>query len=596
MKDPGAVNRILRSAMQYASAGRYDDALRALRSEGEAALGHPAGRNILGGIYMEQGRFDEAVSAFERAAKAVLSFPEAHFNRGLALEKLGRRDEALSAFNRAIKQRRDYPQAYFSKGNVLNSLGRIDEAVAAFGEAVRIKPGFAEAHLARAASLGRQGNFIAALAAADQMIKALPRSAAAEVARATALRGLKRYEEALAAADRAIALDPKDAEAHAIRGFVLGDLLRIDEQMAALETAAELNPIRHLHSRAVALSEAGRAAEARDVYAEALRLAPDDPLIHHHSSLIRLFLGDFAGGFAEHEWRLKTPDFVGVRYQALAPPWTGEDVAGRSLLVYGEQGLGDAIQFARYLNPVVATGAKVSLIVPSPLRSLVRSSFSGIEVLAETKGATFDRQVSLVSLAHVFQTRLDTIPAEVPYLAADPALVDKWRARIGAEGFRIGVAWQGNPDLAADRFRSVDPKEFAPLAAISGVRLISLQAIHGLDRLDDLPPDIKIESFGDEIARNPEGVSEIAGLLHSLDLVVSVDSAIAHLAGALARPVFVALRKQPEWRWMEDRSDSPWYPTMKLFRQTDPFAWGDVYQAMAREVAARLSAGNGASR
>jgi tetratricopeptide (TPR) repeat protein len=584
MKDPAAVNRILRSAMQYATAGRYDDALRALRSEGEAALGHPVGRNILGGIYMEQGRFDEALRAFERAAKTLMSFPEAHFNRGLALEKLGRRDEALAAFDRAIKQRRDYPQAHFSKGNVLNSLGRIDEAVAAFGEAIRLKPGFAEAHLARAGALGRQGNFVAALAAAEAMIKALPRSAAAQVSRATALRGLKRYEEALAAGDAAIGLDPQDAEAHAIRGFVLGDLLRIDEQMAALETAARLDPLRHLHSRAVALSEAGRAAQARDVYAEAVRLAPDDPLIRYHASLIRLFLGDFAGGFAEHEWRLKTPDFVGGRYQALAPAWTGGDVAGKSLLVYGEQGLGDAIQFARYLKPVVAKGAKVSLIVPSPLRSLARSSFSGIDVLSETKGATFDLQVPLVSLAHVFRTRLDTIPADVPYLSADPALIDKWRARIGAEGFRVGVTWQGNPDHPNDRFRSIDPREFAPLAAIPGVRLISLQAIHGLDRLDDLPPDIKIESFGDEIARNPEGVSEIAGLLHSLDLVVSVDSAIAHLAGALARPVFVALRKQPEWRWMEDRSDSPWYPTMKLFRQADPFAWGDVYGAVAREV------------
>jgi tetratricopeptide (TPR) repeat protein len=583
VKDPAAVNRILRSAMQHATAGRYDEALRALRSQGEVALGHPVGRNILGGIHMEQGRFEEAVAAFERAAKAVLSFPEAHCNRGLALEKLGRRDEALAAFDRAIKQRRDYPLAHFSRGNVLNSLGRFDEAIAAFAEAIRLKPDFAEAHVSRAAALGRQGNFVAALAAADAMIKALPRSAAAQVSRATALRGLKRYEEALAAADAAIALDPKDAEAYAIRGFVLGDLLRVDEQMAALETAARLNPARHLHSRAVALSEAGRAAQARDVYAEAVRLAPDDPLIHYHASLIRLFLGDFEGGLAEHEWRLKTPEFYGARYATLAPPWAGEDIVGKSLLVYAEQGLGDAIQFARYLKPVAAKRAKVSLIVPPPLRSLARSSFAGIEILSEVKGARFDLQIPLVSLAHVFKTRLETVPAEVPYLSADPALIDKWRGRIGKEGFRIGVTWQGNPDHPSDRFRSIDPRELAPLAAIPGVRLISLQAVHGLDRLADLPSGLKIESL-DEVARNPEGVSEIAGLLHSLDLVVSIDSAIAHLAGALARPVFVALRKQPEWRWMEERSDSPWYPTMKLFRQTDPLAWGDVYGAIAQGV------------
>jgi tetratricopeptide (TPR) repeat protein len=621
MKDSNALNRIIGAAMQHATAGRYDQALRELRSEGEIALRHPIGRNILGGIYREQGNLDDALGAFERAAKAAPNFPEAHCNRGAVLQELGRLDEALAAFDKALLQRRKYPLAHFNRGNVLNALGRLDEAIAAYGEAVGLKADFVEAYLNRGVAQARNGNFAAALGDANRVLvfrsahseasilkaKALaelgraeeslavvdtilaraPESVPAQVARASALWKLGRHDEALGAVDKAIFAAPDAAEAHAVRGFILGDLLRRGEQMAALEAAIRCDPgnPRYRHSRAVALSEAGEAAEALVAYDEAVDLAPEDATIRYHRSLIRLYLADLEGGFAEHEWRLKKADFVGAKYLKLAPQWTGEDAAGKTILVYSEQGLGDAIQFVRYVRSIGEKDAAVHLLVPKPLRAIAAFSFPEIDIASGIEGkADFDFQVSLLSLAHVFKTRLDTIPAEGPYLHIDGERIKKWRGRVGERSFRIGVAWQGNPVHPSDRFRSMDPSAFAQLSAIPGVRLISLQAIHGIDKLDLLPAEVRIETFGDEIARNPDGILEIAALMENLDLVVTVDSAIAHLAGALGRPVWVALRAQPEWRWMAERGDSPWYPTMRLFRQADPLVWDDVFSAIAGEV------------
>jgi tetratricopeptide (TPR) repeat protein len=625
MKESAALNRIIGAAMQHAMAGRYDQALGALRSEGEIALRHPAGRNVLGGIYREQGKLVDALRAFERAAKAAPNFPEAHCNRGAVLQELGRLEEALAAFDKALLQRRDYPLAHFNRGNVLNALGRLDDAIAAYGEAVSLKADFAEAYLNRGSAHSRKGNYTAtledanralvfrsgdrealllkaktlaelgradeSLIVADALLKRLPEDVQTQIVRATALWKLGRYDEALAAADKVISLDADEAEGHAVRGFILGDLLRRGEQLIAIETAIRLDPDnpRHHHSRAVALSEAGQAAEALAEYDEAVRLAPDDATVRYHRSLMQLYLGDFENGFAEHEWRLKKPDFTGAKYLKLAPQWTGEDVAGKRILVFAEQGLGDAIQFIRYVGWIERTGAKVCLLVPAPLRDLAALSFPTTEIVSGVEGkAEFDFQISLVSLGHIFKTRLETIPADVPYLRADSERVEKWRLRLGDDGFRVGVAWQGNPIHPSDRFRSVDPSAFAPIAAIPDVRLVSVQAIHGLEKLETLPELVRIESFGDEIGSSPDGLSEIVALMENLDLVITVDSAIAHLAGALGRPVWVALRAQPEWRWMEGRSDSPWYPTMRLFRQTDPLAWDEVYAAMARAVATLL--------
>ncbi|MCR4282694.1 MAG: hypothetical protein NUV72_06680, partial [Bauldia sp.] len=279
--------------------------------------------------------------------------------------------------------------------------------------------------------------------------------------------------------------------------------------------------------------------------------------------------------------------------QALAPLWRGENLEGTKLLVYAEQGHGDTIQFTRYLPEIAERGGTLTLLVQEPLRRLYEANFPGIDVTRSLgMRSGFDYQISLMSLPFVFGTTLETIPQNVPYLHADPARAEKWRERIGVDGFRVGIAWQGNPTYGRDRDRSIRVGEFAPLTAVNGVRLISLQWSGGAEQLKSLPGGMRVETLGEEIENNPDGFREVAAVMANLDLLIMSDTGPAHLAGALGRPVWVALNDRPDWRWMRQGSASPWYPTMRLFRQKTTGDWPGVFAEMAEELR-RLVAARG---
>ena len=266
--------------------------------------------------------------------------------------------------------------------------------------------------------------------------------------------------------------------------------------------------------------------------------------------------------------------------------WRGPGPRGKRVLVLNDHGLGDTIQFFRYLPMMAAAGVDATFVCPPRLRRLLSSKAKARFADSPAgQGAQFDAQIAISSLPRAFGTRLETIPAAVPYLAAEPALRDIWRQRIGAEGFKIGVVWQGNPDPEADRARSMPLAALAPLAEIAGVRLISLQKGFGEEQLANLPPSMRVETLGENFDVGADGFIDTAAAMTCLDLVVTCDTSIAHLAGALALPVWVALKSDAEWRWMTERADSPWYPTMRLFRQSRRGVWADVFEAMASEVA-----------
>ena len=250
-----------------------------------------------------------------------------------------------------------------------------------------------------------------------------------------------------------------------------------------------------------------------------------------------------------------------------------------------DHGLGDTIQFFRYLPLMAAAGVDATFVCPPRLRRLLSSKAKVRFADSPPDGEPFDAQIAISSLPRAFGTRLDTIPAAVPYLAAEPALRDMWLKRIGAEGFKIGVVWQGNPDPEADRARSMPLTALAPLAEIAGVRLISLQKGAGEEQLSSLPPSMRVETLGADFDAGADAFVDTAAAMTCLDLIVTCDTSIAHLAGALAVPVWVALKSDAEWRWLTGRADSPWYPTMRLFRQTRRGVWSDVFEAMARELA-----------
>jgi len=558
--------------------GRLEEALkaeeRALRHRPDYAMAHYNRGNVL----KELGQLDEAITAYERALKQK-PFAEARLNRGTALAGKNRLVEALADFRQARALKPDLIGAYLGEARAHGKLGQYDEALAAIQAALAVEPDNVEAMVAKASLLVRAERLDAALEVIDGLAAREPGHAGVRAMRSTVLRELGRYEEALKEADEAIRLAPKDPDNYAIRALALSELGRVEEQLETLKTAERLGAASatYFHGRAIALTDLGDLDEAAADYERALALDPEAAKVHHHYAMLLLSTGDFERGWAEHEWRVRDRDYRHGSARA-APTWQGEPLAAKKILIMREQGLGDTIQFGRFVPAVAATGAQVTMTVQRPLKAMFARAFPTVDVTDEVgmRGG-FDYEAPLMSLPHALGTRLETIPRNVPYLAADEARAEKWRKRLGEEGFKVGVAWQGNPEYFRDRYRSIPLGRFEPLAAVPGVRLISIQAINGLDQLEALPEGMNVESFGDEIGRNPDGFEEVAGLMANLDLIVSSDTVSVHLAGALGRPVWVALRFRPDWRWMHGRTDSPWYPTMRLFRQPRHEDWDAVF-------------------
>jgi tetratricopeptide (TPR) repeat protein len=400
------------------------------------------------------------------------------------------------------------------------------------------------------------------------------------------------YGEALASLERAIALRPDFADAHLHRGYILRVLERPEEALASFDAATSLRP--HLAEafcgRAAALQDLSRPEEALASYDEAIRLAPNYAQARYNKGLCLLQLGRFEEGWPLAEWRRRLAQPLGAR-EFPAPFWQGtESLAGRAILIHPEQGLGDTLQFSRYLVPLLERGARITLMAQAGLTALMSRSWPAVRVIAESSEPPEapDYHCPLLSLPLAFGTAEATIPARVPYLVADAERLVYWRERLAGPGFKVGVCWQGRPGLV-DVGRSFPPAALKPLAELSGVRLICLQHRTQLDPVRKLATEMGMELLDEPLDTGGKAFIDTAAILESLDLVVTPDTAIAHLAGALGRPTWVALKRVPDWRWMLARSDTPWYPTLRLFRQRESGDWNEVLEAMARELKARVA-------
>jgi tetratricopeptide (TPR) repeat protein len=578
----------------------------------------------LGAGLLELGNLDEALVSFDKAISLIPDYADAHFNRGLVLKGLARLPEAIDSYDRAIVLKPNYAEAYFNRGTVLHNLKQLDEALASYGKAIALKPDYAEAYSTRGNVLYDLKRFDEALASCDKSIALRPGSAAAYSNRGLVLAELKRWQEAIASYDEAIALKPDYAEAYSNLGIALKEVKRFDEAAASNDQAIALKPdyaeaysnrgivLHHLNrladalvscDRAIALKpdyaaaysnlgivlkELMRLDEAIASYDKALTLKPDSAETHFNRSHCLLLLGNLEEGWTEYEWRKQTADWD--RQALSCPPWVGaQDIRGKSMIITAEQGLGDTLQFCRYLRFLEEKGARIIFAVQRQLSSLVKTLSPTIEVVALGEALpAADYQCSLLSLPLAFGTRLDGIPTVVPYLSADLERVERWKRRIGDEGFKVGIAWQGRL-VAADAGRSFEVSNFADIGRTANVRLISLQKEHGSEQLQHLPEGMKVETLGDDYDTGLEAFLDTAAVMASLDLVITSDTAIGHLAGALGRPTWVALRQVPDWRWLLNRSDSPWYPTLRLFRQPARGDWSSVFRAMQSELAKMTS-------
>jgi tetratricopeptide (TPR) repeat protein len=524
--------------------------------QGEALAGTTSGSvllfDVLGAAYAALRRFDLAGGAFARGLALQPRHASAHYNLGNALQHQGRLDEAAASYVRATAIKPDYAEAHSALGGVHLRQDRLEQAAASFARVIAISPGDADAHR----SLGN------------------------------VLRKLDRPEDAMARYRRAIAIRPDYAEAHNNLGNALTEQGRLDEAVASYSRAIAIDasyPEAHSNLGA-ALQEQGRLDAATASFARAVALRPDYAQARWNAALLSLLRGDFERGWAEYEWRKKKDKPVAARSFA-QPLWLGaEALGGKAVFLHAEQGLGDTLQFARYALLVRDLGAAVTLSVQPALLPLIRGSLTGMDIIPQgAVPANFDYHAPLLSLPLALGTRLDTVPAAVPYLAADDARRDKWAARLGIRGFKIGICWQGSGGKA-DLGRSFPLSALAGIAALPGTRLISLHKGSGEAQLQDLPAGMRVEVPGPDFDPDGEAFLDTAAIMRLCDLVITCDTAIAHLAGALGVPVWVMLKHVPDFRWLMDRGSSPWYPTMRLFRQQQPGDWMPVFASVQREL------------
>ena len=496
----------------------------------------------------QQGRLDDA----ERLYNSVLAAKRDHFDAlhllGVLMHQRGRSAEALKLIAKALETGTKSADALLNHGNVLFGMRRFAEALSDYERALALRPDDVELLSNRAntlCELNRPGD---ALASFDRALARRPNDPDILNNRGNALLQLNRAAEALASYDRALAVRPQDAQTLINRGNALTDLRRPDEALAS--------------------------------YERVLVTAPNNAEAHWNKSLTLLAQGDFARGFAEYEWRKRRAGATDQR-DFPQPLWLGEDgIAGKTILLHAEQGYGDTIQFVRYAPLFAARGAKVVLEVQASLKPLL-SGLPGVSVIAGRGEPLppFDLHCPMMSLPLAFKTALHTVPANVPYLQAPDDRLEKWRARLPAgKALRVGLAWSGSATHKNDHNRSIALSRLAPLCANDGVQFVSLQReVREADAtaLRKLP---NVYALGEEL----RDFADTAAVIALLDLVISVDTGVAHLAGALGRPVWILLPFIGEW--LSDRDDSPWYPSARLFRQPKVDDWESVITRVQTEL------------
>jgi tetratricopeptide (TPR) repeat protein len=525
----------LETAFELHQRGQLADAEKICRQIVSANPSDALAWHLLGVTAIQSGRDDVAKECIERALDIQPGLAEAHQNLGTLWRRRGMLDRAIQSYRRAVQLKPHLSEAHFSLGRALHDQGELDEAIESYGNALRVRPGYADALNDLAAALGEAG----------------------------------RPAEAIAVCQRSIAVDPNCSAAHYNLGLVLKDEGRIGEAICAYRKVLEL----------------------------------DSGLAFGHLNLAQLLLlsAEFQTGWVEYEWRWRTGQLVARTFEQ--PTWEGEALEGRTILLWAEQGLGDTIQFIRYAALVMELGAMVLVECQRPLVALL-SGCAGVDHLIPGGDSLppFNVQAPLLSLPRICGTTVDTIPASVPYLFADRALVERWRQKLaylhdetrqataqvpyGVRNVLIGINWSGRTMPGLHKQRDIPLEHFTSLATIPGLRLISLQK-DGSEEIADA--GLPIVDLGPEIDTAHGAFMDTAAIMMNLDLVITSDTSIPHLAGALGVPVWLALPYVPDWRWMLDRSDSPWYPTMRLFRQKSRGDWAGVISEIRQALSDLVS-------
>lgn len=548
------VAELLQQAMQLHQAGQLSQAEQLYGQILRAEPDQPDALHLLGVLAAQSGKPELAVAPIQRAIALRPGVAVYHVNLGNAYLELNRHDDAVAQYGRALELYPDYVEALANLGAALRRQNRLDESEAALRRAVALDPQNPNVQFHLGTTLQRARRLEEALTHLREALRLKPGFADARKNLGLVLRRSGRFAEAEAFYRADVAEKPQSAEPLVNLGHVLAQVGRIDESLGCFEAA--------------------------------LRLDPNSGEAHTNQAVLWLLGGDFERGWKEYEWRWR-------RKNSIPPPiprpaWDGSPMPDGTILLVMEQGVGDVFHFVRYARLVRQRVGRVLLLCRPPLLRILARTPGIDRLVAETDAAPeFDVYAPLMGLPLLFGTNLETVPAQVPYVEPDPERVARWSERLGPyPGLTVGLAWQGNPEHPDDATRSIPLARLAPLLEVPGVRLVSLQKGHGSEQLRDVAGAGRILDFSAEMDEGGAAFMDTAALIAQCDLVISSDTAVAHLAGAMAVPVWIALSAVPDWRWLLDRSDSPWYPSARLFRQPKHGDWDSVAAEMAEELSA----------
>ena len=531
----------------------------------------------------QAGQFEEAAIGFEKLRKLYPTYPPILNSLGIVYLQLGKFKDGCKLLEKSLQLDPKQAMVFYNLGRAYQNQGQFNDAINPYQKALKIQPDFIDALDKLGICYHSLGRYEEAVQYFNQMVSANPKNSVGHNGRGISLYALGQYQEAFSSLNHALAINDKAPEIHNNIGLCLHKLNKLEDAIYHYGLALQLNPnyADAYSNRGLTFQALRKTDQATNDFDRCLLINPKHADAHWNKALIKISLGEYEEGWKLYEWRWKSFSKKWARHYD-NPLWLGEESLNRkSILIYPEQGYGDFIQFYRYIPKLQALGAKVILETPAPLINLITESSTNIEIVESGKKLPkFDFQCPIMSLPLAFKTNLDSIPNDIPYLSANEEKNKKWENKLGINiRKRIGIAWSGSKDHKNDHNRSIALEKLAPIIKMP----FEFHSLQNVIRESDQA------FFDNSIINNHQNdlhdFSETAALIEQMDLVITVDTAIAHLAGSLSRPFFLLLPMVSDYRWMLEISDSPWYPTATLFRQNELSSWGQVISKIKHEMA-----------
>lgn len=572
--------------------GKKEEAISLLRQLLSRYPKFVVGARGLAELLAETNQIDEAILGFQYVLSLDPNQADSALKLGVLLATHNQLSKAAECFRHTIRIQPDSAVAHRYLGMVLSSIGAYPEAIEAFQTAIGLDPTITDAFMSLGDVFSKLQRYEDSEKCYSTAVGLDPNNPMPYVSLGTCVANQNRLEEALSCFWKAIAIDPKCMAAHINAGIAYESTGQLEDALRAFQTAIDVSPEHYptYVNLGVIYDRLGEFEKAEQCFQKTLSMEATYIPAIFNLGMMQLRNGDWVRGLQAYELRTQLPGAKKLETQK--PRWNGESLAGKTILVLHEQGMGDCIQFVRYTSLLKERGARVLLNCRRSMRSLLVTCDGVDEFFPIGEALPFhDFYIPLMSLPLAFETTTTNVPHHVPYLHADPERVLRWKERLAKDsGYKIGITWRGNPTYASDRYRSIDVKLFQSLSDLGNIQFYNLQKEDVRDDIQRVADSIRIHNFGDELDRQSAFV-DTAALMQCLDLVISVDTAPAHLAGATGVPVWLIVSYNNDWRWLTHRTDTPWYPTMRIYRQDRTKDWISVFERLAVDLEQRILKG-----